>query len=226
MDTPLVLLVLFFSVILHECAHGWMAERHGDSTAREMGRITLNPLPHIDLVGTIIVPLVLYLLPGNLLFGWAKPVPVNPYRLRDPARAQAWIAASGPGSNLLLALVCAVLAGLMAAWGGVPAAAGPGRGVGADLHVFLYSLFYYGVFINCVLAVFNLIPIPPLDGSWLVLRWLRGPAAEAYASIRPYGVFVVILLLNFGLGSLFGRVVSAVAGSYLALAQGVARLLG
>jgi Zn-dependent protease len=151
---------------------------------------------------------------------------VNPNRLRDPARAQAWIAASGPGSNLLLALACAVLAGLMAAWGGAPAAAGPGRGLGADLHVFLSSLFYYGVFINCVLAVFNLIPIPPLDGSWLVLRWLRGPAAEAYASIRPYGVFVVILLLNFGLGSLFGRVVSAVTSSYLSLAQGVARLLG
>ena len=109
MHIPVMILVLLFSVIIHECAHGLAAESLGDPTARQRGRLTLNPLSHIDPVGTVLVPLVLALLPGSLLFGWAKPVPVNGANLRNPARDYPLVAAAGPVSNLLLATVCAIV---------------------------------------------------------------------------------------------------------------------
>ncbi len=222
-NVPVTLLALLFSVVIHECAHGWMAGRFGDPTARLLGRLTLNPLKHIDPVGTILVPLVLALLPGGLLFGWAKPVPVDPTRLRDPARAQAWVAAAGPGSNLLLAAACAVLLGLLAATFGVQLE-GHGQGMAFDLKLFGFVLLEAGIQINVLLALFNLIPIPPLDGSWILYRWLHGSAAELYDRLRPMGFFIVIALMYVGLGGWLNRFVNQVAGLYIGLANLVLHL--
>ncbi len=198
MEIPIIILVLLFSVIVHECAHGLVAERLGDPTARLMGRLTLNPISHIDPVGTILVPLVLALLHVGMLFGWAKPVPVNPANLRDPARDHAKVAAAGPASNLLLALISAVLLGLLAAALGQPRAMGSGAGLASNLHAFFFMLLQYGVIYNVLLALFNLIPLPPLDGSWIVMRFLHGEALLAYARLRNLGFLVLVLLLSFG----------------------------
>jgi Zn-dependent protease len=223
-NLPVMLLALLFSVVTHECAHGWVAYRCGDPTARLLGRLTLNPIKHIDPVGTILVPLIMALLPGGLLFGWAKPVPIDPTRLRDPLRDQALVAAAGPTSNLLLAGLCAVLLGLFAAAFGVPSHAGPG-GVALDLRLFLFQLLYVGIQLNVLLALFNLIPIPPLDGSWILYRWLRGPAALFYDRLRPVGFFLVILLLYVGFGRWLQRGVLVVSGLYENLADQILRLL-
>lgn len=224
MQTPITLLALLFSVVIHECAHGWVAERCGDTTAREQGRLTLNPLRHIDPVGTILVPLVLALLPGGMVFGWAKPVPINPFRMRNMRRDQSLVAAAGPASNLLLAGVCALLQGLLAGLAGMPPAH-LGAGLPSDLRLFLFQLLGAGIYLNVLLALFNLIPLPPLDGSWIVLRWLRGEAAVAYDRIRPFGFFIVLILMNFGLGGMLNRAVMAVAGHYYELSNFVLRVV-
>ncbi len=218
MDVPITLLALLFSVVVHEVAHGWVAGRKGDPTARELGRLTLNPLRHIDPVGTILVPAVLALLPGGMVFGWAKPVPVTPWRLRDPRRDQAWIAAAGPASNLLLAAACAIALGALTGILG-PAPQQAGESLGADLRLFADRLLGAGIYLNVLLALFNLIPLPPLDGSWIVLRWLRPDAAAAYERLRPFGFLIVILLMNLGLGGTLSRAVSAATGLYIGLAN-------
>lgn len=219
MHTPVVILVLLFSVIIHECAHGLAAERYGDSTARMHGRITLNPISHIDPVGTILVPLVLALLPGGLLFGWARPVPINGANLRDPARDQPKVAAAGPASNLLLAAASAVLLGLVVAIAGLPLPHAAGAGLLGNLHTFLYLLFQYGVIYNVLLALFNLIPVPPLDGSWILMRFLRGPALSTYVSLRPYGFVLVLLLLSTGLRGVLSEGVYRLANVFFGLSN-------
>jgi Zn-dependent protease len=176
--------VLLFSVIVHECAHGYVAEWWGDPTARMLGRLTLNPLPHIDLFGSILVPGLLLLSGSGILFGWAKPVPVTPQNFRDRRMGDITVSLAGPVSNVLLAL--AIAAGLAVAglfWGaqGVPTA--------------VLSLGYYGILLNLVLAVFNLLPIPPLDGSHVVANLLPRPAAYAYQSLGQYGLLIVFLLM-------------------------------
>ena len=170
------------------------------------------------------MPVVLALLHSPFMFGWARPVPVDASRLRDPLRNQSWIAAAGPASNLLLAAACAVLLGLMAGLFGIPTTA-PGSGAGSDLRLFGYTLLQAGLYVNCLLALFNLIPLPPLDGSWIVLRWLRGEAALAYERLRPFGFFIVLILMNVGLGGVLGRVVAIVADRYFVLANAVLRLV-
>jgi Zn-dependent protease len=225
MDVPVLLLVLLFSVILHECSHGLVAEYFGDPTARELGRLTLNPLSHIDPVGTIIVPLVLALLPGGLVFGWAKPVPVNPARLRDPARQYPLIAAAGPVSNILLATVSAVLLGLLVAVAGLPGVGGGGS-LGTPMHRFLFMVLQYGIQLNVLLALFNLIPLPPLDGSWILRRFLGGQALRSYEAIRPFGFFLIVILMMSGMGRFFGLAVHSVSGIFLKLSNAVLTLVG
>jgi Zn-dependent protease len=182
-STLLYLVALVFSVVFHEVSHGWMAERHGDPTARMAGRLTLNPVPHIDLWGSILLPGILIMLNSPFLFGYAKPVPVNVQNLRNPRIDGIKVALVGPFSNLFLALVCAVLLGLSARW------------VGMD-HA-LTQLLGIGLTVNCVLAIFNLIPIPPLDGSWVLEHTLRGNAYNTYQQIRPYGMLLLIGILMF-----------------------------
>jgi len=176
----LVFPVFILSVVVHECAHGWVALACGDPTARERGRLTLNPVPHIDPFGSLLLPGVLLLTRAPFLFGWAKPVPVDRARMRDPRNAPVWVALAGPASNLLLAIAFGALARFA-----------PTAGFWAPLRTMGYS----GVLWYCALAVFNLIPIPPLDGSWVVMRFLRLRHIVALHHFRSLGFVVVMGLM-------------------------------
>jgi Zn-dependent protease len=176
--------VLLFSVIVHECAHGYVAEWWGDPTARMLGRLTLNPLPHIDLFGSILVPGLLLMSGSGVLFGWAKPVPVTPENFRDRRMGDITVSLAGPASNVLLALALAGVLAVAAAISGAETVPPP-----------VLALCYYGIMLNLVLAVFNLLPIPPLDGSHVVANLLPRPAAYAYQSMGQFGLLLVFLLL-------------------------------
>jgi Zn-dependent protease len=184
-ESLLLLPILLFSVIVHECAHGLVAEWWGDPTARMLGRLTLNPIPHIDLFGSILVPGILLLANSGFLFGWAKPVPVTIENFRDRRLGDITVSLAGPVSNVLLALV---LAGVLA---GVRLFVGVERVPDA-----LVTFCVLGIRLNFVLAVFNLIPIPPLDGSHVVANLLPGPMAYAYRSLGQAG-FMILLLMMF-----------------------------
>ena len=189
MEWILQLPVLFFSVIFHEFAHGYTAHRRGDDTAYLSGRLSFNPLPHIDPVGTVLLPAACVFM-GFPAIGWAKPVPVNPYRLHNPRSDMAMVAFSGPLSNIFLALVAAITFKLITmAYGFLP----------GELAVTLLKTLGFAVVINLLLAVFNLIPVFPLDGSQIALGLLKGRALEIYEKHLPYGVYIIIGLLVSGL---------------------------
>ena len=193
--------VFFFAITVHEAAHSWAALKMGDPTAYHLGRITLNPLPHIDPVGTVILPFLLILTGAPILFGWAKPVPVNPLNLRNPRRDNLLISAAGPLSNLTVAFLA--LFGIIILKSISPETYSE-KGVLFYLVSGIFSIFYYTIFINIILAVFNLIPIPPLDGSGVLMGLLSDEAAMKYERIRPYGFIIIILLLMTGiLGRIF-----------------------
>ena len=193
-------LPLIFAVTVHEAAHGWVADRLGDPTARRMGRITLNPIPHIDLVGTILVPVLMLTFTGFLI-GWAKPVPVAVERLGRPKRDMAIVAAAGPGVNLVMAIIWSLL--LLLA-----------HSLVHTLHVIAIPLLLMsvaGVFINLVLMALNLLPIPPLDGGRIVTGLLPNNLARLYARIEPFGMIILILLLiSRVLGMILGPIVFGV----------------
>jgi Zn-dependent protease len=204
--TLLYLLVLVFSVVFHEVSHGWMADLHGDPTARILGRLTLNPLPHLDLWGSLLLPGMLVMMGSPILFGYAKPVPVNVANLRNPRVDGLKVAFAGPISNLVLALI--------SAFGFLLAA----RALGPDHAVSV--LFRLGLTVNCLLAIFNLLPIPPLDGSWVLDHTLPRQALLAYQRIKPFGILILlgILLVPHVSYFLIRLPMSAVAGAFLALA--------
>ncbi len=186
--------VFVFSVVVHETSHGRAAEYFGDSTARDSGRITFNPIPHIDPVGSILLPLMAFI--SHIPFiGWAKPVPVNPSRLRNPFVHNAYVAAAGPASNFLL--IAAGTLGWITVRLVYKHAPFMLEYAGGTL-VFFDLLFNNLLLINCVLGVFNLLPIPPLDGHWILFRFLPPRWGEMLAFIRPYGFFILIFLLWSG----------------------------
>lgn len=199
-------LVLGFSVILHEVAHGYMANWLGDPTARLEGRLTLNPLKHIDPLGTIIVPLLLHVTASPILMGWAKPVPYNPRNIRN-MYGEALVAGAGPGTNILLALIFGLSM----------------RFFGDSMSPELYGAFGIITSINVFLAIFNLIPIPPLDGSKVLSALLPGSLGRGYDSIRENfermgivpGLLIVIVLF-----SVFGRAFAGFVGSLFLLITG------
>lgn len=178
------LIVLLFSVIIHEVAHGYAALALGDRTAEYEGRLTLNPIPHIDPIGTLLLPALSLLLPGSLLFGWAKPVPYNPYNLKNQRWGEAIIASAGPASNILIALVF----GLIIRFYLVPS--GMLSGAATTLCAVI-------VLVNITLAIFNLIPMPPLDGSKIISAILPSGWMRVRASIERFGFVGVIVFLVF-----------------------------
>jgi Zn-dependent protease len=180
----IVFAVLLFSLTIHEMAHAWTADRLGDPTARLLGRVSLNPLVHADLIGTVVFPLVA-LMSGAPLIGWAKPVPVNIRRLRHERRDYVLVAAAGPASNLVLAFAAAAVMSLVAR-----VAVGD-----SNVSVLLASLLVGAVQINLLLAVFNMIPIPPLDGGNVLSGLLPRSLAVRFDQIRPYGFLLLYALV-------------------------------
>ena len=188
----LFIVVILFSLSIHEAAHAWTAERFGDSTARYLGRVTLNPIAHIDLIGTIIFPTIAFF-SGALLFGWAKPVPWNPLNVSDRRKADIWISAAGPISNLVLVTIFLLVIKLFQSYqmvGGV---------VGGTILEPLHRMCVMGIFLNMTLAVFNLLPIPPLDGSHILTHFLPPDLARSYDQIRPYGFIILLACLYLGI---------------------------
>jgi Zn-dependent protease len=207
----LFLVALAFSVSFHEFCHAWAANRLGDPTARFAGRLTMNPMAHVDPVGTLIAPGVMYLLTqGGAMFGWAKPVPVDSHNLKEPRWDGLKVALLGPFSNVFLGLVTAVVFGVLAAFGLTENAMG--------------ELLRQLLKVNCLLAVFNLLPVPPLDGSWILDCILPRRAYNAYQRIKPYGMlFLVAIILVPGLsGVLIGVPFSILMMLLGSVANGVA----
>ncbi len=222
MQALALIVPLILAIVFHEVAHGWTARALGDPTAAELNRLSLNPVRHVDLIGTIVLPGFLALVKAPIL-GWAKPVPVNKWRLRNPRFGMMAVAAAGPGSNLVLAAIGAVLLGLMLrVWGTNDV---------TPLAVFLAENLKNFLLINVFLALFNLLPIPPFDGSHIVEGLLPRQAAHGYARMRRFG-FPLIILLLIVLPSLFPSFnivqryvlppVEWVTGHYVALARAVA----
>ncbi|MFC1595690.1 site-2 protease family protein [Candidatus Margulisiibacteriota bacterium] len=180
MNLLIQLPVLLFSIILHEIAHGYVAKILGDDTADKAGRLTLNPIPHLDMFGSVVLPLLLVLSQSSIVLGWAKPVPVNYHKLRDPKRDMIWVSLAGILTNIALALICSFIF----------------RNTRIEL---LQTICVYGVLYNIFLATFNLIPIPPLDGSRVVSGMLPPQQAYQYNKIEPYGIMVIFLLLYLGM---------------------------
>ncbi|HET8656539.1 MAG TPA: site-2 protease family protein [Longimicrobiaceae bacterium] len=186
----LALPVLIFSVVVHEVAHGWVARTQGDSTAYMLGRLSLNPIPHIDPVGSIVVPAILALMHAPVL-GWAKPVPVNPRNFRNYKRGDILVSLAGVAANFVLAILFTLVLAAVE-WG---ARLAPDTGMTWPI---LHAMAYYGVEINFILMLFNLIPIPPLDGSHVFAYLLPTRWAIRYRQIGFGGMIILLLLLSFG----------------------------
>lgn len=189
MDSAAILIfqlaVLLFSVVIHEVSHGYVAEQLGDPTARLSGRLTLNPLKHLDFFGSFLLPVFLWFL-GGIVIGWAKPVPYNPNNLKNPRSGAAKIGAAGPAANLLLAVIFGIILRIMTASGYEPQ--------------FLGELFVIIVYLNILLAIFNLVPIPPLDGSKILFALLPSnqASAELVSFLERYGMFILLAFIFFG----------------------------
>ena len=184
--------VLLFALSFHEMAHAWAANKLGDPTARLEGRLTINPIVHIDPFMTILFPALLIVMGSPVIFGAARPVPVNTMNLKHPKRDHMWIAAAGPISNVILAAVAIAATNIVWRPLNVNAA------MGASWAGVILTFLLMSVYINLLLATFNMIPLYPLDGSWILSRFLSGGAADAYASLRPYGFFILIVLMWTG----------------------------
>ena len=173
---------LLFAITLHEAAHGWVASKLGDHTARMMGRVTLDPTKHIDPIGTIAIPLVLLLSSSGFIFGWAKPVPINFNALRNGKNGMIWVALAGPGANIFMA-ICWLFVMIIA--------------INMNMAI-LIEMGRIGILVNCVLAVFNLLPIPPLDGSRVISALLPNRLAYQYNQLEQYGLYILLGLMFLG----------------------------
>lgn len=186
-------LPIIFAITVHEAAHGYVAKYFGDLTAEKMGRITLNPLKHIDPLGTIILP-ALTLMLGGILFGWAKPVPVNFANLRNPKKDMLWVAAAGPASNFVMAVFWALVLNFS-------------MSVPENIAFFLLEMSKVGIMINLVLMVLNLLPLPPLDGGRIAVSLLPMDLAMQLSKLEKYGFFILMALLFTGI---LGKIISPI----------------
>ena len=181
-------LPVLLAITLHEFAHGWVANKLGDPSAKMLGRLTLNPIKHIDPIGTVVVPIALLVL-GGFIFGWAKAVPVNPQNFKSPSKDMAWVAIAGPVSNLVMAIGWAIILKI----GTILYTSTP------DVGQFLIYSGIAGVSINLILCVLNLLPIPPLDGSRVLSAFLPSKLAWQFNQVAPYGFFILIGLMLTGI---------------------------
>jgi Zn-dependent protease len=177
---------VLFAITLHEVAHGWVARQLGDRTAEMLGRLTVNPIKHIDPIGTVVVPVAMLFL-GGFLFGWAKPVPIGVRNLRNPHRDMVLVAAAGPVSNVIMAIAWALLAKLVVVIGVTGGAA-----------TYFAAMAQVGVTINVVLAVFNMFPLPPLDGGRVVAGLLPPKQSAAFGRLEPWGLPIILVLMFTG----------------------------
>jgi len=205
------LIIFFFAVVFHEFSHGWVAMKCGDDTAKNMGRLTLNPISHVDIIGTILFPLFLIVSNSRFIFGWAKPVPINPYRFNNPAKDTMKVSLAGPLSNVLLAVLSAFAVWIMQLLN-VPI---------NMASITCINLLRYNAVINLMLAVFNLIPVPPLDGGRILEGLLPYRVAFSFRRIEPFGFVIVILLLSSGI--LWNVIIPIVHFLYNLLFRGVER---
>ena len=200
---------VIFAITAHEVAHGWVAMKLGDRTAQMMGRLTLNPIKHIDPVGTILLPAILLIMPGiSFIFGWAKPVPVTYQNLRKPKTDMAWVAIAGPAANLVMAVIWAAVAAI-------------GVSLFQAAYTFGEAMAYMGaagILINSMLMMLNLLPLPPLDGGRILVSLLPGPLAWQVGRIEPYGFFILVGLLYFGV---IGMVLFPLMRAFISLLAGI-----
>lgn len=212
LDQLYILPILLFSVVIHEVAHGWMALRLGDPTARDMGRLTLNPLPHIDPIGSVLIPLLSILGTGRLFIAWAKPVPVNPDNFLHRRRDDLVVSAVGPCSNVLLALICTLIfIGLLK----IDGFFSDRDGIVRWSFDFCLRMFYGGIALNVMLAVFNMIPVPPLDGSHVLAALLPEELSNRYRRIGFFGVFALVLLMRWApFSAFFDNLIKAVVSPF------------
>lgn len=202
----LSIVILLFSVIVHEVMHGLVAKRFGDRTAENAGRLTLNPLPHIDPIGTILLPGLLILSGSPILFGWAKPVPVNPLNFSHLRKGELFVSAAGIMANFALAAVAAVIYHILNA-------------LPQTFPYLLGVLLRFAVTINLVLGIFNLFPIPPLDGSKVLLSQLPYKLARGYQKLEPYGILILLILLMIPFGQ--SSLLHIILGFFVELFSGI-----
>ncbi len=196
MEYLLFFIILIFSVVIHEVSHGYIADKLGDPTARLLGRLTLNPIPHIDMLGSVILPFILIITQSPILFGWAKPVPFDPFNLKNPRKDSGLISLAGPLSNLLVAIIFSILLRFFITFD------------------FIASIFSIVVYLNVILAVFNLIPIHPLDGFKIVGGLLSEKQAQEWYQLERYGIIFLLALFIIPVGqsnmlsAIFGPIIS------------------
>lgn len=213
-----ILPILLFSVVVHEVSHGYMALRLGDPTAKLMGRLTFNPIPHIDPVGSVLVPLFSLFIAGQIFIAWAKPVPINPLNFSNFKRDDILVSVIGPLSNIFMTFVCTVSYIVLVLF--FPHISKLNFELLTDLWIFVMKMFMGGIYLNIILAVFNMIPIPPLDGSHVVASLLPDNLSIPYRQIGFLGIFVIILLMRVDeFRTIFFTIVKLISYPFISLIQ-------
>ena len=195
------LLLFYLSIAVHEFSHALLANKYGDDTAKKLGRLTLNPLKHIDLIGSVLMPIAAFA-SGFALIGWAKPVPIDRRNFKEPLKADAIVSFAGPFSNFLFAVLFFILFVITDRWFGSP-------------HAFVVNLMWYGVFLNIFLSVFNLLPIPPLDGSHILFDIFPNKFTAKYLSLGFYGSFILLVFIYSPLWGYFIRIINFILKLFL-----------